>query len=116
MALDGAERVAVASGDALRAWLGTNHTRTEGVWLVTYKKPHPDYLAYDAIVEACLCFGWIDSLPRKLDRERTMLYVAARKPGSKLVQGQQGPRQALDRGRPDGAAGTRRRRGGEARR
>lgn len=69
--------------EAWRKWLETNHSRSEGVWLITYKKasgkPH---LEYSAAVEEALCFGWIDSLPRKLDDQRTMLYFAPRKAGS----------------------------------
>ena len=37
------------------------------------------YLSYNDIVEEALCFGWIDSLPRKLDQLRTMLYISPRK-------------------------------------
>lgn len=68
---------------AWRAWLAKHHTRAEGVWLISYKKgtgkPRVDY---EAAVEEALCFGWVDSLPRRLDDERTMLYFAPRKPGS----------------------------------
>lgn len=66
-----------------RGWLVKNHEQSSGVWLITYKKtsgqPH---LEYAAAVEEALCFGWIDSLPRKLDDQRTMLYFAPRKAGS----------------------------------
>jgi len=66
-----------------RTWLEQNHARQQGVWLVTHKKatgkPHVDY---DAAVEEALCFGWVDSLPRKLDAARSLLYFAPRKPGS----------------------------------
>jgi uncharacterized protein YdeI (YjbR/CyaY-like superfamily) len=37
---------------------------------------------YDDLVEEALAFGWVDSLPRKLDDERTMLLMSPRKPGS----------------------------------
>lgn len=37
---------------------------------------------YDDAVEEALCFGWIDSLPRKLDAERSMLKFTPRKPKS----------------------------------
>jgi len=37
---------------------------------------------YDEAVEEALCFGWIDSLPRKLDDERSMLLFTPRKPKS----------------------------------
>jgi len=33
-------------------------------------------------VEQALCYGWIDSRPRALDAERTMLWFAPRKPGA----------------------------------
>jgi uncharacterized protein YdeI (YjbR/CyaY-like superfamily) len=77
------DRIEVASRLELRAWLAANHTRTQGVWLVTYKKSVPDkHVSWDEIVEECLCFGWVDSLPRKLDDTRTMLLIAPRKPRS----------------------------------
>jgi len=69
--------------DAWRRWLEMNHARTEGVWLVRYRKssggPH---LAYEEAVEEALCFGWIDSKTNKLDDDRSMLWMAPRKPGT----------------------------------
>lgn len=66
-----------------RAWLEANHQRDEGVWLIRYKKAAgKPILPVDDAVEEALCFGWIDSLPRALDDERTMLYFAPRKDGS----------------------------------
>ena len=56
-----------------RAWLAENHTRDEGVWLITYKKATgKPRIEYDEAVEEALCFGWIDSKPQKLDFERSM--------------------------------------------
>jgi uncharacterized protein YdeI (YjbR/CyaY-like superfamily) len=82
-ALEDAPEVEVASRADLRAWLAAHHARPSGVWLVTYRRADPDrYLPYDAIVEECLCFGWVDSLPRGKDAARTMLWIAPRKPGS----------------------------------
>ncbi len=81
--LKDAPEVAVTSTAALRDWLTKNHTRTDGVWIVTYKKSHPDkHVPASAIVDACLCFGWVDSLPRAKDDARTMLYISPRKHGS----------------------------------
>ncbi len=55
----------------------------QGVWLITFKKASGQpRLEYADAVEEALCFGWVDSLPRKLDDERTMLYFAPRKKGS----------------------------------
>lgn len=62
------------------AWLEDNHTRHEGVWLITYKKATGKLrIAYDEAVEEALCFGWIDSKPNKLDDERSLLWFAPRK-------------------------------------
>ena len=76
-------RVQVESRAEWRAWLDANHTRTESIWLVTFKKAAGErYLSYDDVVEEALCFGWIDSLGRTLDHERTMLLLSPRKSGS----------------------------------
>ena len=81
--LDLLEQVEVTSRAQWHAWLKKHHTRTEGIWLVTYKKHVPDkYLRYEEKVQEALCFGWIDSLPRKLDADRTMHYLCPRKPKS----------------------------------
>lgn len=81
--LDALERVEVISRAEWRAWLKKHHSRREGIWLVTWKKATPaKHLPYASIVEEALCYGWIDSLPRKLNEERTMLYVCPRKPKS----------------------------------
>lgn len=67
----------------LRAWLAENWNRSSGVWVVNYKKgtglPRIDYAE---LVEECLCFGWIDSKPGAIDEQRSMNYIAPRKPGS----------------------------------
>lgn len=66
-----------------RAWLETHHGTSTGVWLVLRKRSAgPVNLSGDEAVEEALCFGWIDSKPRKLDETRSMLYLAPRKPGS----------------------------------
>lgn len=72
-----------ASRAEWRAWLEEHHARDEGVWLVLNKKASGKLrLTPDEIVEEAVAFGWIDSTPRKLDAERSMLWVAPRKPGS----------------------------------
>ncbi len=66
-----------------RAWLTEHHGRGEGVWLITYKKGlQQPRLEYDEAVTEAICFGWIDSKPRKLDDARSMLWYAPRKAGS----------------------------------
>jgi uncharacterized protein YdeI (YjbR/CyaY-like superfamily) len=86
--MDQYEQVEVTSRQQWRDWLAAHHPQAVSIWLVTYKKHcGENYLGYDAIVEEALCFGWIDSLPRKLDADRTMLLLSPRRaksPWSKL--------------------------------
>jgi uncharacterized protein YdeI (YjbR/CyaY-like superfamily) len=66
-----------------RAWLEARHASSTGVWLVTWKKATgKPRVEYDDAVEEALCYGWIDSLGRTLDDERSRLLFTPRKPGS----------------------------------
>ncbi|MCB0153188.1 MAG: YdeI/OmpD-associated family protein [Anaerolineae bacterium] len=77
------QQVQIESRAEWRAWLEKNHSQPAGIWLVTFKKHCGEkYVSYDDIVEEALCFGWVDSLPRKLDADRSMLWLAPRKAGS----------------------------------
>lgn len=65
-----------------RAWLEAHHTQSASIWLVYPKKHHGSDLTYPAIVEEALCFGWIDSVPRKRDDGWATLRISPRKPKS----------------------------------
>lgn len=66
-----------------RAWLQENYARKEGIWVIWYKKASGKArLGYEEMVEEALCFGWIDGVINKLDAERTMQWLAPRKPRS----------------------------------
>ncbi len=82
-AATGYPQLEVTSRDELRSWLMRNHSTSRGAWIVTFKKTssRPQVPAAD-IAEEAICFGWVDSLPRKLDEHRSMLLVTPRKPRS----------------------------------
>lgn len=65
----------------LRRWLQEDHALAKSVWLVTRKKGDPGFLPYGDIVEEALCFGWGDSLARKLGAARSMLLLSPRRAG-----------------------------------
>ena len=66
-----------------RKWLEKNHSTSPGIWLMYYKKRSGKRkFDYADAVEEALCFGWIDSLPRKIDEERSALKFTPRKPKS----------------------------------
>ncbi|MEO1536439.1 MAG: YdeI/OmpD-associated family protein [Pseudomonadota bacterium] len=79
MTANDAEHVEVRSIEALRGWLNSNHTQLSSVWLVTFKKPHPDYLPWADVVPELLCWGWIDSAVRGIDAETFKHLISPRK-------------------------------------
>jgi uncharacterized protein YdeI (YjbR/CyaY-like superfamily) len=96
MALAELERVEVTSRQAWRKWLLAHHDQTHSIWLVTWKKVHPDrYLSAEAIVEEALAFGWIDSQPRVLDADRSMRLLSPRRAGSAWSRVNKGKVEAL---------------------
>ncbi len=57
--------------DSWRAWLAKNHGDCREIWLVFFKKhTGKKSISYDDAVEEALCFGWIDSLIKRLDDDR----------------------------------------------
>jgi len=66
-----------------RRWLKKNHGSFKEVWLAFYKK-HTGRanISYDAAVEEALCFGWIDSIVKRLDDDRYARKFTPRKPRS----------------------------------
>jgi len=77
-------QVEVKTRGEWREWLVRNHDRSSGIWLVTFKQGSGGArVTYDEIVEEALCFGWVDSLPRRVDDRRTSLRLTPRKPTSR---------------------------------
>jgi uncharacterized protein YdeI (YjbR/CyaY-like superfamily) len=74
----------VRSRPQWRAWLEKHHASSPGVWFVFYKR-HTGVrsLPYEDTVREALCFGWIDSLVKRLDDDRYALKVTPRQSTSK---------------------------------
>ena len=74
----------VRSRPQWRAWLEKHHASSPGVWFVFYKA-HTGVksLPYEDTVREALCFGWIDSLVKRLDDDRYVLKVTPRQTTSK---------------------------------
>src|SRR6266478_8414411 len=68
---------------AWRAWLRKNHAKAAEIWLV-YTKKHSGKprLAYNDAVDEALCFGWIDSTVKTLDKDRFAQRFSPRKKNS----------------------------------
>jgi uncharacterized protein YdeI (YjbR/CyaY-like superfamily) len=66
-----------------RKWLREHYKTEKEVWLVYYRKETgKPRIAYNDAVEEALCFGWIDSTHKSLDKKRTAQRFSPRKPNS----------------------------------
>jgi uncharacterized protein YdeI (YjbR/CyaY-like superfamily) len=83
MGFDDAEHVQFERRSQWRSWLARHHATSDGAWVIYGKKnatvPSP---TYEELVLEALCFGWIDSIARRVDDELTKLYFCPRKTGS----------------------------------
>lgn len=66
-----------------RRWLAHHHTTEPGVWLVFSKAPSRlKSIEYGPALDEALCYGWIDSIIRKIDDTRYVRKFTPRKPNS----------------------------------
>jgi uncharacterized protein YdeI (YjbR/CyaY-like superfamily) len=74
----------VRTRGAWRKWLAKHHASSPGIWLVRHK-PHTGVasMSYEDLVREALCFGWVDSLIKRIDEDRYSIKVTPRKPTSK---------------------------------
>src|SRR5262249_4055102 len=75
--------VDVRTREQWRCWLEEYHASSPGIWLVRHKqRSGVDSMPYEDVVCEALCFGWIDSLVKRLDDDRFAIKVTPRKPTS----------------------------------
>lgn len=65
------ERRSFPDAGSFRAWLGKYHSRARALWLV-FPKRHTGLksVTYEEAVRQALCYGWIDSIIKRLDGDR----------------------------------------------
>jgi uncharacterized protein YdeI (YjbR/CyaY-like superfamily) len=70
-----------------RLWLRRHHRSEEEAWLV-YDKKHTGKprIPYNDAVEEALCFGWIDSTVRSIDKDRFAQRFSPRNPRTPYSQ------------------------------
>lgn len=67
-----------------RSWLTRHHQTESEVWLVFYKQhTGRSIVSHKDALDEALCFGWIDSLVRRLDDDRYAIKFTPRKPDSR---------------------------------
>src|SRR5690349_15697516 len=61
----------ITSRDEWRAWLKNHHASESEIWLIYYKRNSGQpRIRYEHAVEEALCYGWIDSLVKRIDDEK----------------------------------------------
>ena len=66
-----------------RNWLQEHHQSKTGIWVILYKKNSgKPTISWSESVDEALCFGWIDSIKKSLDEERSIQFFSKRKPKS----------------------------------
>jgi uncharacterized protein YdeI (YjbR/CyaY-like superfamily) len=77
------QQIYAANRAEWRAWLEDHHQMLTGVWLVYFNKGSgKPRVSYDDAVEEALCFGWIDSVVRKIDDDSYQQLFTPRKKSS----------------------------------
>ena len=65
-------------------WLAQHHASSPGVWLIRHKRHSAvTSMPYEDVVDEALCFGWVDSLIKRLDDDRYAIKVTPRSRTSK---------------------------------
>src|SRR3954467_5031267 len=78
------ELLEVRSRHSWRRWLAQHQSTSRGVWVVFYKAhTGAKSMPYEDFVREALCFGWIDSLVKRVDDDRFAIKVTPRKPTSR---------------------------------
>ena len=77
------DRLYFLNRDEFRDWLTHNHDKSDGIWLVYSKVPSSQTLTYAEALDEALCFGWIDSLIKRIDDEKYMRKFTPRRKNSK---------------------------------
>jgi uncharacterized protein YdeI (YjbR/CyaY-like superfamily) len=77
-----------SSGEEMRDWLEAHHGTADELWVGLYKKGSGKTgVTLREAQDQALCFGWIDSLSRRIDDESYMLRFTPRRPNSNWVEG-----------------------------
>jgi uncharacterized protein YdeI (YjbR/CyaY-like superfamily) len=81
------ETLYIKSRSEWRNWLKKNYKTKKEIWLVFYNKASgKTRLSYEDAVEEALCFGWIDSIVKKIEKDNHVQRFTPRNPKSGYSQ------------------------------
>lgn len=65
------EHIYFNNRESFRSWLEKNHNESLGIWVIFYRKQKKiESIKYSEALEEALCFGWIDSIIKKVDDDQ----------------------------------------------
>jgi Bacteriocin-protection, YdeI or OmpD-Associated len=71
---------------AWREWLAAHHADKREVWLVADDRPEVPTVDYLDAVEEALCFGWIDSIAKRISPTERVQRFSPRRPKSNWTE------------------------------
>jgi uncharacterized protein YdeI (YjbR/CyaY-like superfamily) len=70
-----------------RKWLAKNHKKQKEIWLIYYRKNSgKPRISYDGAILEALCYGWIDSIAKKINHESFAQRFSPRRSNSVFSQ------------------------------
>ena len=81
------ERLYIQDRAAWRSWLADNHLTKNEIWLIYYNKQSgKPRIPYNDAVEEALCYGWIDSILKPVDKDCHAQRFSPRRKNSQLSE------------------------------
>ena len=81
------QKLDVRTRAAWRTWLRQNHARKKEIWLVLHTKASGKAsISYNDAVDEALCFGWIDSIVKKVGADSRAQRFTPRRSGSPVSE------------------------------
>lgn len=81
------EKIYLINREQWRDWLKENHDTAKDIWLIYYKKNSgKPRIPYNDAVEEALCFGWIDSTVKSVDKDCFVQRFSPRRKNSQLSE------------------------------
>jgi uncharacterized protein YdeI (YjbR/CyaY-like superfamily) len=85
--MDITKTLSVKTRSEWRNWLRKNYKTEKEIWLVfSNKSSDKTGISYEEAVEETLCFGWIDSIAKKIEKHSRVQRFTPRNPKSAYSQ------------------------------
>ncbi len=81
------ETLYVKNREQWRKWLAKNYNKKREIWIIYYNKASgKQRIPYNDAVEEALCYGWVDGIVKRMDRDRFVQRFSPRRSTSILSE------------------------------